>query len=84
VPKLGEVDQRQGCTFVLSPECLQQRLGLLEVGRVKALREPAVDRTLRTRLKRLVRKTIYFSKTTQRHDIVIGLFVNRYAFGRAV
>jgi len=40
--------------------------------------------TLRTRMKRLVRKTICFSKTTQMHDIVIGLFVNRYAFGRAV
>jgi hypothetical protein len=24
------------------------------------------------------------AKTTQMHDIVIGLFVNRYAFGRAV
>lgn len=32
----------------------------------------------------LARKTICFSKTTQMHDIVIGLFVNRYAFGRAV
>ena len=40
--------------------------------------------TLRTRMKRLVRKTLCFSKTTQMHDIVIGLFVNRYAFGRAV
>ncbi len=40
--------------------------------------------TLRTRMKRLVHKTICFSKTTQMHDIVIGLFVNRYAFGRAV
>src|SRR5438093_5073312 len=40
--------------------------------------------TLRTRIKRLVRKTICFLKTTQMHDIVIGLFVNRYAFGRAV
>jgi insertion element IS1 protein InsB len=40
--------------------------------------------TLRTRIKRLVRKTSYFAKTTQMHDIVIGLFVNRYAFGRAV
>ena len=40
--------------------------------------------TLRTRMKRLVRKTICFSKTTQMPDIVIGLFVNRYAFGRAV
>jgi insertion element IS1 protein InsB len=40
--------------------------------------------TLRTRIKRLVRKTICFSKTIQMHDLVIGLFVNRYAFGRAV
>ena len=37
--------------------------------------------TLRTRLKRLVRKTICFSKSVRLHDIVIGLFVNRYAFG---
>jgi insertion element IS1 protein InsB len=40
--------------------------------------------TLRTRMKRLVRKTICVSKTIQMHDIVIGLFVNRYAFGRMV
>jgi len=40
--------------------------------------------TLRTRIKRLVRKTICFSKTIQMHDIVIGLFVNRYAFGLLV
>ena len=37
--------------------------------------------TLRTRIKRLVRKTICFSKTCQMHDIVIGLFINRYEFG---
>jgi len=37
-----------------------------------------------TRIKRRVRKTICFSKSTQMHDIVLGLFVNRYAFGRAV
>jgi insertion element IS1 protein InsB len=37
--------------------------------------------TLRTRIKRLVRKTICFSKSIQMHDIVLGLFVNRYAFG---
>jgi insertion element IS1 protein InsB len=40
--------------------------------------------TLRTRIKRLVRKMICFSKATQMRDIVMGLFVNRYAFGRAV
>jgi insertion element IS1 protein InsB len=32
----------------------------------------------------LVRKTIYFSKSEWMHDIVIGLFVNRYEFGLAV
>jgi insertion element IS1 protein InsB len=40
--------------------------------------------TLRTRIKRLVRKTICFSKSIQLHDIVIGLFVNRYEFGLRV
>ena len=33
---------------------------------------------LRTRMKRLVRRTICFSKTEQMHDLVIGLFMNRY------
>ena len=37
--------------------------------------------TLRTRIRRLIRKTICFSKTIQMHDIVIGLFVNWYDFG---
>jgi insertion element IS1 protein InsB len=37
---------------------------------------------LRTRIKRLVRRTICFSKTTTMHDVVIGLFINRYEFGR--
>ena len=40
--------------------------------------------TLRTRIKRLARKTICFSKTEQMHDIVIGLFINRYEFGLAI
>jgi insertion element IS1 protein InsB len=40
--------------------------------------------TLRTRIKRLVRKTICFSKSILLHDIVIGLFVNRYEFGMAM
>src|SRR5215470_13140162 len=37
-----------------------------------------------TRYRDTTRKTICFSKTIQMHDIVIGLFVNRYAFERAV
>jgi insertion element IS1 protein InsB len=40
--------------------------------------------TLRTRIKRLVRRTICFSKTERMHDLVIGLFVNRYEFGRLI
>jgi insertion element IS1 protein InsB len=37
--------------------------------------------TLRTRIKRLARKTICFSKSEWLHDVVIGLFINRYEFG---
>ena len=40
--------------------------------------------TLRTRIKRLVRKKICFSRSTQMHDLVIGLLVNRYEFGLLV
>ncbi len=37
--------------------------------------------TLRTRIKRLARKTICFSKLEKMHDILIGMFINRYEFG---
>jgi insertion element IS1 protein InsB len=40
--------------------------------------------TLRTRLKRLVRKTICFSTSITMHDSVIGLVINRYEFGLPV
>jgi insertion element IS1 protein InsB len=40
--------------------------------------------TLRTRIKRLARRTICFSKSVFMHDTVIGLFVNRYEFGTPV
>ena len=39
---------------------------------------------LRTRIKRLIRRTICFSKTTTMHALVVGLFINRYAFGRPI
>ncbi|MCY7278781.1 MAG: IS1 family transposase [Phormidesmis sp. CAN_BIN44] len=35
-------------------------------------------------LTRLTRKTICFSKSIQMHDIVLGLFMNRFEFGRSV
>jgi insertion element IS1 protein InsB len=40
--------------------------------------------TLRTRVKRLVRKTICFSRSVQMHEIMIGLFINRFEFGLSV
>src|SRR4029453_14246982 len=40
--------------------------------------------TLRTRIKRLVRKTICFSKTTQMHEIVMGFFFITCCFCGAV
>jgi insertion element IS1 protein InsB len=39
--------------------------------------------TLRTRIKRVVRKTLCFSKKILMHDIIIGLFINRYEFACA-
>jgi insertion element IS1 protein InsB len=39
---------------------------------------------LRTRIRRLVRRTICFSKTERMYDLVIGLFINRYEFGRPI
>lgn len=38
--------------------------------------------TLRTRIKRLVRKTICFSKNQDIHKAVIGTFINLFFFGR--
>jgi insertion element IS1 protein InsB len=35
---------------------------------------------LRTRIKRLQRRTICFSKSEQIHDKLIGLFINRFMF----
>ena len=39
---------------------------------------------LPTQIKRLVRKTLCFPKSTPMHDIVIRLFINRFQLGRAV
>jgi insertion element IS1 protein InsB len=36
---------------------------------------------LRTWIKRLSRKTIFFSKCEKIHDIVIGLLINKVEFG---
>ena len=39
--------------------------------------------TFRTRIKRLTRKRICFSKL-EMHDIVIGLFINKHEFGMVI
>jgi insertion element IS1 protein InsB len=54
---------------------------LHEVGKRKTQRIERKHLHLRTRIKRLARKTICFSKSEEMHDLVIGLFINRYEFG---
>jgi IS1 family transposase len=55
--------------------------GTGEVGKRRTQQLERKHLTLRTRIKRLVRKTICFSKSIQMHEIVIGLFINRCEFG---
>jgi hypothetical protein len=48
---------------------------------------PQIERkhlTLRIRITRLVRKTLGFSRSIQRHDIGLGLCIHRYEFGMQV
>jgi insertion element IS1 protein InsB len=55
-----------------------------EVGKRNTQQLERKHLTLRTRIKRLARRTICFSKSTQLHDLVIGLFINRFKFGMNV
>jgi insertion element IS1 protein InsB len=57
---------------------LDQRLH--KVGKQNTQKIENKHLNLRTRIKRLARKTICFSKTVIMHDLVIGLFINRYEF----
>ena len=50
------------------------------VGKANTQRIERKHLTLRTRIKRLARKTICFSKSEWLHDTVIGLFINRFEF----
>lgn len=54
-----------------------------EIGKRNTQKIERKHLTLRTRIKRLARKTICFSKSIFMHDLVIGLFINRYEFGLA-
>ena len=51
-----------------------------EVGKANTQRIERKHLTVRTRIKRLGRKTICFSKSEQMHDVVIGSYINRYEF----
>jgi insertion element IS1 protein InsB len=53
---------------------------LHEVGKLHTQQIEQKHLTLRTRSKRLVRKTMCFSKSTRMHDLVLGLFINRFEF----
>ena len=55
-----------------------------EVGKRKTQQIERKHLGFRTRLKRLARKTICYSRSIEMHDIVLGLFINRYEFGVAV
>ena len=55
-----------------------------QVGKENTQKIESKHINLRTRLKRLVRRTLCFSKTEYMHDLVIGLFINRYEFGVSV
>ena len=55
-----------------------------EVGKQHMQKIESKHTNLRARIKRLARKTICFSKTELMHDLVIGLFINRYEFGMLV
>jgi insertion element IS1 protein InsB len=55
-----------------------------QVGKENTQKIESKHINLRTRIKRLMRRTICFSKTERMHDLVIGLFINRYEFGRPI
>jgi insertion element IS1 protein InsB len=55
-----------------------------QVGKENTQKIESKHINLRTRIKRLVRRTLCFSKTEHMHDLVIGLFINRYEFGASV
>ena len=54
------------------------------VGKVNTQTIERKHLALRTRIKRLARKTICFSKSEWLHDVVIGLFINRFEFGLCI
>jgi hypothetical protein len=76
--------QRYRCR---EPRCAGRTLRHLdaeqhEVGKTNTQKFESKHINLHTRIKRLIRRTICFAKTERMHDLVIGLCINRYEFGR--
>ena len=59
-------------------DCLDQSLRVEAKAWLQSLERKHL--TLRTRLKRLTRRTICFSKSGVIHDTLVGLFINHYFF----
>ena len=57
----------------------KHRVGKADIQEIKSK-----NLNLRTWIKRLARKTIYFSKSEVLHDIMIGLLINHKKFGRDI
>ena len=57
----------------------QHRVGKLSMQKIERK-----HLTLRTRLKRLARKTLCFSRSRVLHDLLIAAYMNRVEFGRPV
>ena len=53
-----------------------------QVGKEHTQKSESTHINLRTRSKRLVRRPLCFAKTEPMHDLVIGLFMQRYEFGQ--
>lgn len=59
-------------------DCLDQTTRLACKALLQSLERKHL--TLRTRIKRLARRTICFSKSIEVHDTIIGLFINEFFF----
>ena len=55
-----------------------------KIGKANTQKIERKNLTIRTRVKRLARKSICFSKLEEMHDIVIGLVINILEFGWSV
>jgi len=58
--------------------------GQPHVGKEHTQKIASKHSNLRTRIKRLVRRTMCFATTITMHDLVLGLFINRYECGGAL